>query len=103
MGCGVADRLHIEPRFVADADIPALFGPGVVALFPYREIEASGVLSIALARGRPVIASRLGNFAEMIEDGVQGLLVPPGDADAHEALPTAPSIADPCRSADTAA
>jgi glycosyltransferase involved in cell wall biosynthesis len=56
-----------------------LFARGTVAVFPYREIEASGVLSLALAHGRPVIASNLGNFAEWIEDGVQGRLVPPGD------------------------
>jgi glycosyltransferase involved in cell wall biosynthesis len=77
---GVGDRLAIEPRFVTDEEIPALFGPGVVAVFPYREIEASGVLSIALAYGRPVIASDIGNFSETITDGIEGHLVPPGNA-----------------------
>ncbi len=77
---GVAGQLTIEPRFVADDEVPGLFGPGVVAVFPYREIEASGVLSIALACARPVIASALGSFAETIVDGVHGHLVPPGDA-----------------------
>jgi glycosyltransferase involved in cell wall biosynthesis len=76
---GVADRVAIEPRFVADADIPALFGPGSVAVFPYREIEASGVLSLAIAHARPILASRLGGFAETVRDGHDGLLVPPGD------------------------
>lgn len=76
---GVADRVAIEPRFVADAEIPALFGPGSVAVFPYREIEASGVLSLAIAHARPILASRLGGFAETVRDGHDGLLVPPGD------------------------
>lgn len=79
---GVADRLLLETRFVSDDEVNALFSPDVVAVFPYREIEASGVLSFALANGRPVIASALGNFAETIQDGVQGLLVPPDDAGA---------------------
>ena len=79
---GVQDQLVIEPRFVDDAEMPVLFAPGAVAVFPYREIEASGVLSIALACGRPVIASNLGNFAETIADGVQGHLVPPGNVPA---------------------
>ena len=84
----LADRLHVrsqltvEPRFVTDQELPQLFAPGVVAVFPYREIEASGVLSIALACGRPVIASALGNFAETVTDGLQGHLVPPDDAPA---------------------
>lgn len=79
---GVADQLVIEPRFVGDDEVAGLFAPGTVAMFPYREIEASGVLSIALACGRPVIASNLGSFAETITDGVQGHLVSPGDVPA---------------------
>ncbi len=76
---GIAGQLVFESRFVGDDEVPGLFAPGTVAVFPYREIEASGVLSIALACGRPVIASDLGNFAETVVDGVQGHLVPPGD------------------------
>ena len=79
---GVGERVGIEPRFVADAEIPALFAPGTVAVFPYREIEASGVLPQAMALGRPAIASALGSFAETLTDGVHGHLVPPDDADA---------------------
>ena len=77
---GVTDRLTIEPRFVPDTDVGALFGAGTIAVFPYREIEASGVFSLALAHGRPVIASALGSFKDLLEDGLQGVLVPPGDA-----------------------
>ncbi len=69
----------LEPRFVADEDLPGLFGPGTVATFPYREIEASGVLALALAHGRPILASGIGGFAEALEDGVHGQLVPPED------------------------
>jgi glycosyltransferase involved in cell wall biosynthesis len=76
---GVADSVSIEPIFVADDEIDALFGPGAIAVFPYREIEASGVLSFAIANGRPIIASRLGSFAEILIDGVHGRLVPPSD------------------------
>ncbi len=76
---GVADRLSLETRFVEDSEIGAVFAPSSVAVFPYREIEASGVLSLALAHGRPVIASRLGSFAETLQDGVQGRLLRPGD------------------------
>lgn len=36
----------------------------------------------ALRAGVPVVASRIGGIPELIEDGVTGLLVPPGDGDA---------------------
>ncbi len=82
-----ASRLdvRIEPGFVADAAIPGLFGSSTVATFPYREIEASGVMFLALAHGRPVIASRLGSFGELLTDGTHGRLLPPGDVGALSA------------------
>jgi glycosyltransferase involved in cell wall biosynthesis len=40
------------------------------------------VIMEALALGRPVIATRLGGPVEIIEDGVSGFLVPPGDPSA---------------------
>lgn len=76
---GVAERVQFEPCFVADDAVATVFDRGTVAVFPYREIEASGVLFLALARGRPVVASRLGSFGEILQDGVQGHLVPPDD------------------------
>ena len=82
---GVADRVRWDTRFVADGEVGEFFHPGVVAVFPYREIEASGVLSLAINHGRPLLAARLGSFVEVIEDGRQGLLVPPEDADALSA------------------
>ena len=47
----------------------------------------------AIARGRPVIASRAGGLLEAVQDGVDGVLVPPEDVSALvaalHALPSA--------------
>lgn len=84
---GVAKQVVIEPRFVSDAEIPELFAQSTVAVFPYREIDTSGVLPQALACGRPVLASRVGVFRETLTDGVHGHLVEPGNVPAFaEAL-----------------
>ena len=77
---GVSGEVRIDADFVDDAHIASWFGAGTIAVFPYREIEASGVLFLALAHGRPVVASALGSFAETLTDGVHGHLVPPDDA-----------------------
>lgn len=82
---GVADRVTVEPRFVGDAEVGGIFKPGVVASFPYREIEASGVLSLAITFGRPILAARLGGFIEAVQDGEHGLLVPSEDVGALSA------------------
>jgi glycosyltransferase involved in cell wall biosynthesis len=74
---GVA--VDIETGFVAEEDIASLFSTNTVAVFPYREIEASGVLFLALAHGRPIISSRLGAFGELLTNGKHGALVPVND------------------------
>ncbi|MBA2720928.1 MAG: glycosyltransferase family 4 protein [Chloroflexi bacterium] len=38
-----------------------------------------GVIREAMVRGKPVIGSRAGGISDIIEDGVNGILVPPGD------------------------
>ncbi|MEO6463528.1 MAG: glycosyltransferase family 4 protein [Candidatus Eisenbacteria bacterium] len=37
------------------------------------------VIHEAYARGKPVVSSRLGSIPEIVEDGITGRLVPPGD------------------------
>lgn len=82
---GITTYVSIEATHVPDKEIDGLFSPDTVAIFPYREIEASGVLYHALANGRPIVASRLGAFADLLQDGVHGRLVAPGDISALSA------------------
>ena len=45
--------------------------------------EALGVVLMeAMAMGTPVIATRVGGVCELVEDGVDGILIPPGDSEA---------------------
>ena len=61
--------------FVRDEDLPTLFGSVCAVVLPYREASQSGVVPLAFANGRPVIATDVGALGEAIEDGVNGLLV----------------------------
>jgi len=71
--------VSFEFGFVPEARVDALFAATDALLFPYRDIEASGVLMQAVAAGLPVVASRIGAFAELLTHGRQALLVPAGD------------------------
>jgi glycosyltransferase involved in cell wall biosynthesis len=71
-------------RFVADAQMAALFAAADLVVLPYLRTERfdqSGVLASALAFGKPVVLSEIGGFPELAPTGAVRL-VPPGDADA---------------------
>lgn len=79
---GLEDMVSLRFDFVSDDDMSRLFEEADFLVFPYREIDTSGVLMAAVARAIPVVASEIGCFAEMLVDGKEGVLVPPGDAHA---------------------
>lgn len=75
---------------VADADLPALYRQAAVLVLPSvhrtvyrREVGISELLGLvlieAMMSGTPVIASALGGIPEIVQDGVTGFLVEPGD------------------------
>jgi glycosyltransferase involved in cell wall biosynthesis len=80
---GLDDRV----RFAGQVEV---LGPLLMAadacLLPSLSDELPLSLLEALARGRPVVASQVGGVPEVIEDGVSGRLVPPGDAVALAAV-----------------
>lgn len=80
-------RVRFVERFVDDPELPAYFRRADVVALPHRQIDQSGVLSAALAFGKPVVASAVGGFAEVASDHRAVVAVPPGDPAAlREAL-----------------
>lgn len=69
---------HDVPELISNADIVVL--PSLQDNLPFSIIESQSL-------GKPVIASRVGGIVEMIEEGVNGQLVEPGNAgDLYEKL-----------------
>lgn len=104
---GLGGIVEIVPRRLGEAEMERLFERADGFVFPYREIEASGVFYLVQGLDRWVIASRIGAFAEAIEDGVSGRLVPPGDVAALaaalvECVEQAPAPSAPARVTDWA-
>jgi L-malate glycosyltransferase len=82
----LAGRLGLEDRVLFTGfrlDVPDLLAALSVAVSPSLGLEGlSNSLLESMAAGVPVVATRVGGSPEIVEDGVSGLLVPPGDAEA---------------------
>ncbi|OFV94282.1 MAG: hypothetical protein A3F68_08770 [Acidobacteria bacterium RIFCSPLOWO2_12_FULL_54_10] len=63
-------------------DIPDILSELSVSVLPSLSEGLSNVLLESMAAGVPVIATKVGGNPEVVEDGVNGLLVPPGDPQA---------------------
>lgn len=83
---GALSRVRFEFRFIPDAEIATWFAAADVVLAPYRIEAQSGVALTAFHFARPVIATRVGGLPEIIEEGLNGYLVP---SEAPEALAAA--------------
>lgn len=71
--------VECDDRWIDDAEIPRFFRAADVVVLPYVSATQSGVIPIAAAFARPVVASDVGGLAEQLGGGHLGLVVPPGD------------------------
>jgi glycosyltransferase involved in cell wall biosynthesis len=71
-GLSALEGAQVEPRWVAEADIPPLLAGAGALVLPYREASQSGVVSLAHALGVPVVATPVGGLSEQVTDGVDG-------------------------------
>jgi glycosyltransferase involved in cell wall biosynthesis len=95
---GVSAQVVFDDRYLEPSALHAVIRSSDIVLLPYdsREQVTSGVLSEAVAAGKPVISTRFPHATELLGDGA-GLLVERGDpaaiAAAVRRLVTEPSLA----------
>ena len=79
-----AESPYIEYLGVVPSDqVSALMGEATFVVVPSTSTETFGrVAAEAMAKGTPAVVSDLGGLREIVDDGLNGWRVPPGDAGA---------------------
>jgi alpha-maltose-1-phosphate synthase len=76
------DNFVLINRYVALEEISHIFEKCAFVVMPYIEATQSGVIPIAFAFEKPVIATSVGSIPEVLSDGHTGFLVPANDTSA---------------------
>lgn len=76
---GLQTRVRLVPQYVSFAQMAGYFTAARLLVLPYENGWNSGVLASAFGFGKPVVATRVGGFDEVVTDESTGLLVPPKD------------------------
>ena len=75
-----AGRAVTRLEWVPEEEVATWLAAADAMVLPYRAATGSAVAAQALGHGLPIVASAVGGLGEIVEDGRNGLLVPPGDA-----------------------
>jgi glycosyltransferase involved in cell wall biosynthesis len=67
--------------FIPSERVATYFVASDVVILPYKEIDHSGLVHLAYSFGRPLIATNVGDFSEVIEDGRSGFLLKENSAE----------------------
>jgi len=74
-------NLLFDARYIPDEEVPDYFAASDYCVLPYRDIYQSGVIQLCYAYKKPVTASDLPPFREIVEDGRNGFICPVDDAE----------------------
>jgi glycosyltransferase involved in cell wall biosynthesis len=69
------DSIVFHANFIPSEKVATYFVACDVVILPYKEIDHSGLVHLAFSFGRPLIATNVGDFSEVIEEGMSGYLL----------------------------
>ncbi|MBC7343927.1 MAG: glycosyltransferase family 4 protein [Clostridia bacterium] len=74
---------RVAIRFLPWSEMPRMYRASEIVIYPSCFEEPFGLVMLeALASGRPLVVSRAGGMPEIVKNGLNGLVIPRGSADA---------------------
>ena len=77
---GLKNEIIFINKFIPDMHIIPFFKIAEIIIYPYINATQSGSLNFAFNTKKPIVATNVGGFKEILIDQVNGLLVPPQDS-----------------------
>ncbi len=74
------DNILYHSRFIPTKHVAQYFIAADIVVLPYKNIFHSGLMHLAYSFGKPVIATKVGDFEETIEHGKSGFILKYNDA-----------------------
>jgi alpha-maltose-1-phosphate synthase len=76
------DHYTIVNERIPDEKVAEFFQKATVVVLPYIEASQTGIVPIAFSFGKPVVCTNVGSIPEIVDHGVNGLIVAPADPEA---------------------
>jgi glycosyltransferase involved in cell wall biosynthesis len=73
----LANRVHLFTDYIPDNNVGIFFSACEALVLPYRSATQSGLSAVALSFEVPSIATNVGGLAEVVKNGVNGMVVEP--------------------------
>lgn len=76
-----SDRILPFLTYIPNEDIVKYFNAADIVVLPYKDIDHSGIIHLAYSFGKPVLATNVGDFNEVVIDNKSGKVLKENDAD----------------------
>lgn len=75
----INEKIRTDIRFIPDDEVEYYYSASDLVILPYKDVYQSGVIQLSYAYAKPVVATDIGPFKEIVFDGENGFLCKPNN------------------------